>query len=361
MAQAASVEELLKAGAHFGHLTRRWNPKMREFIFMQRNGIHIIDLNKTQKLLQESLDELAKVARSGKNILFVGTKKQAQEIIRNEAQRCGMPYVTDRWLGGMLTNFVTMKKNISRMGEIDQMKQDGTYDHLTKKERLMLDREQAKLEQVLGGISHMNRLPGAIFVVDIVKEDIAVKEALKLNIPIFAMVDTNCDPDIPDYIIPSNDDAAKAIQLITTNVAEAVIEGAAEREEYKEEQLAMETMKEESTEKGQESAPTDESEVKTTSRRKRTRKKEEAATGEQAGEQSGEQSGKQAETEGQTAETDTSGDTGKQSGQQQAAAASEEQKSESDEGNKTASGSKSTKSTSSGKSEEQEEEQKASE
>ena len=240
MPQAASVEELLKAGAHFGHLTRRWNPKMREFIFMQRNGIHVIDLNKTNQYLQDSLEAVTRVARSGKKILFVGTKKQAQEIIKTEALRCGMPYVTYRWLGGMLTNFSTVRKSIARMEEIDTMQKDGTYDNITKKERLMLDREKAKLEKVLAGISNMSRIPGAIFVVDTVKESIAMNEAIKLNIPIFAMVDTNCDPDIPDYIIPCNDDASRTIQLIASNFADAIIEGAAEREAYEEEQLAQE-------------------------------------------------------------------------------------------------------------------------
>lgn len=248
MAQAASVEELLKAGAHFGHLTRRWNPKMKEFIFMQRNGIHIIDLKKTHALLQETLDAIGKVARSGKKILFVGTKKQAQDIIRNEALRCGMPYVTHRWLGGMLTNFSTVRKSIARMEEINKMRVDGTYDNITKKERLMLDREYEKLEKVMGGISGLGRTPGAIFVVDIVKESIAISEAMKLNIPIFAIVDTNCDPDIPDYIIPANDDAAKAIHLITANVADAIIEGAAEREVFEEEQAVMDAMEKKSTE-----------------------------------------------------------------------------------------------------------------
>ncbi len=240
MSQAASIEELLKAGAHFGHLTRRWNPKMKEFIFMQRNGIHILDLNKTRVNLQEALDEIGKVARSGKKILFVGTKKQAQEIVKEEAIRCGQPYVTHRWLGGMLTNFSTVRKSISRMEEIATMQQDGTYENLVKKERLMLDREKAKLEQVLAGIAGMNRMPGAIFVVDIVKEEIAINEARKLNIPIFALVDSNCDPDVPDYIIPCNDDAAKAIQLVASNVADAIIEGAAERDAMEEEKLAME-------------------------------------------------------------------------------------------------------------------------
>ncbi len=269
MAKAATVEELLKAGAHFGHLTRRWNPKMREFIFMQRNGIHIIDLNKTHALLQESLDEITKVARSGKQVLFVGTKKQAQEIIRTEAMRCNMPYVTHRWLGGMLTNFVTIRKSISRMEEIHAMQTDGTYDNITKKERLMLDREKQKLEDVMGGISKMGRIPGALFVVDIVKENIAVNEALKLNIPIFALVDTNCDPDVPDYIIPCNDDAAKAIQLIASNFADAIIQGMAEREAYQEEQLAAESMA--TDEDAEEPAELTESDVKTV-RRKRTRK-----------------------------------------------------------------------------------------
>lgn len=248
MAQAASIEELLKAGAHFGHLTRRWNPKMKEFIFMQRNGIHIIDLKKTHALLQETLDAIGKVARSGKKILFVGTKKQAQEIVRNEAIRCGMPFVTHRWLGGMLTNFSTVRKSIARMEEINKMRVDGTYENITKKERLMLDREFEKLEKVMGGISGIGRAPGAIFVVDIVKESIAINEAMKLNIPIFAIVDTNCDPDIPDYIIPANDDAAKAIQLITANVADAIIEGSAEREVFEEEQAVMEAMEKKDTE-----------------------------------------------------------------------------------------------------------------
>jgi small subunit ribosomal protein S2 len=242
MSQAASVEELLKAGAHFGHLTRRWNPKMREFIFMQRNGIHILDLNKTHKHLQEALDAVGRIAREGKKILFVGTKKQAQEIVKTEALRAGMPYVTHRWLGGMLTNFSTIRKSISRMEEINTMQTDGTYENITKKERLMLDREKEKLEKVLAGISGMSRMPGALFIVDIVKEDIAIQEALKLNIPIIALVDSNCDPDVPDYIIPCNDDAAKTIHLIAANIADAVIEGSAEREAFEEEQLALETM-----------------------------------------------------------------------------------------------------------------------
>ncbi len=277
MAQAASIEELLKAGAHFGHLTRRWNPKMREFIFMERNGIHILDLKKTQKHLQESLDEVGKIARSGKNILFVGTKKQAQDIIRSEAERCGMPYITDRWLGGMLTNFVTMKKSISRMEEIATMQQDGTYENITKKERLMLDREKEKLENVLSGISKMSKLPGAIFIVDIVKERIAVNEAIKLNIPIFALVDSNCDPDVPDHIIPANDDAAKSIQLIASNFADAIIEGSAEREAYQEEQLAKETVEDDQPGSDASSDDIAEQDVKDAPRKRTRRKRKQEA------------------------------------------------------------------------------------
>ena len=248
MPKAASIQELLQSGAHFGHLTRRWNPKMKEFIFMQRNGIHIIDLKKTQTYLQEALDQIQELSRAGKTILFVGTKKQSTEIIRNEAVRAGMPYVTHRWLGGMLTNFSTVRKSISRMEEIERMKTDGTMAELTKKEGLMLSREQEKLENTLGGIANMNRLPGAIFVVDIQKEHLAVSEAIKLSIPIIAMVDTNSDPDVPDFIVPCNDDSARTIQLVTSQVADAIIEGAAEREAYEEEaymkELAMDAKEE---------------------------------------------------------------------------------------------------------------------
>ncbi len=279
MPKTASVEELLKSGAHFGHLTRRWNPKMKEFIFMARNGIHIIDLKKTEKYLQEALNEVTNLARAGKTILFVGTKKQAQDIIKTEAIRCGMPFATHRWLGGMLTNFSTVRKSISRMEEIEKMKTDGTFDELTKKEGLMLDREREKLEQTLGGIANMNRLPGAVFVVDTIKEHIAMNEAVKLNIPIVAMVDTNSDPDIPDYIVPANDDSARTIQLVTSLVADAIIEGNAEREAMKEEEL-MEQAAEEAKvavdkDEEQPEQPA-EPEVKT-KRRKRRRKKAEPA------------------------------------------------------------------------------------
>jgi len=237
MPKAASIQDLLKSGAHFGHLTRRWNPKMKDFIFMQRNGIHVIDLKKTQSYLQEALDEIQKLSRAGKTILFVGTKKQSTEIIKTEALRCGMPHITHRWLGGMLTNFSTVRKSISRMDEIERMKTDGTFEELTKKEGLMLQREQDKLNDTLGGIKNMGRLPGAVFVVDIIKEHLAVKEAIKLHIPIIAMVDTNSDPDVPDFIVPCNDDSARTIQLVATQVADAIIEGSAEREAQQEDDV----------------------------------------------------------------------------------------------------------------------------
>ncbi len=245
---------------------------MKEFIFMARNGIHIIDLKKTEKYLQEALDEVTKLARSGKTILFAGTKKQAQDIIRTEAIRCGMPFVTHRWLGGMLTNFSTVRKSISRMEEIEKMKTDGTFDELTKKEGLMLEREREKLEQTLGGIANMNRLPGAIFVVDTIKESIAMNEAVKLNIPIVAMVDTNSDPDIPDYIVPANDDSARTIQLVTSLIADAIIEGNAEREAMKEEELMEEAAKEAKKDSGSDDDDSDDGPVKVR-RRKRRRKK----------------------------------------------------------------------------------------
>ena len=272
MPTAPNLEELLKSGAHFGHLTRRWNPKMKEFIFMERNGIHIIDLKKTQKFFQEALDEVAKLARSGKTILFVGTKKQAQDIVKTEAIRCGMPYITHRWLGGMLTNFSTVKKSISRMEEIDRMEKDGTFDELTKKEALMLDREREKLEQTLGGIANMNRLPGAVFIVDTIKEHIAVNEAIKLNIPIVAMVDTNSDPDTPDYIVPCNDDSARTIQLIAGKIADAIIEGNAEREAQNEEEL----MEQAAEEAKQAEAKKKQKATKATGKRRTRRRKEES-------------------------------------------------------------------------------------
>ncbi|MEL6769720.1 MAG: 30S ribosomal protein S2 [Bacteroidota bacterium] len=220
-----SLEDLLRAGSHFGHLTSRWNPKMKSYIFMERNGIHIIDLKQTQAMLDQAADAAARFAGRGKDILFVGTKKQAQEIIKTEAERCGMPFVADRWLGGMMTNFQTMRKSIRRMETLQRQEQDGTFQQLKKKERLMRRRETEKLDRVLGGIAQMGRLPGAIFIVDIRREHIAVDEARKLGIPVIAMVDTNVDPDLVDFPIPANDDAMKSIQLATRTIADAVMEG----------------------------------------------------------------------------------------------------------------------------------------
>ena len=225
----ASIEDLLKAGTHFGHLTSRWNPKMRTHIFMERNGIHIINLNHTQSYLDEAADAVARFARRGKKILFTGTKKQARDIIRKHASDSGSPYVVERWLGGTLTNFQTIRRSIRRMEELVKMEEDGTMDQLKKKERLMKAREREKLQKVLSGIQEMARVPGALFIVDINREHIAVNEAKKLGIPIIAIVDTNCDPDVVDFPIPANDDALKSIDLITGVIAAAVTEGEKER------------------------------------------------------------------------------------------------------------------------------------
>lgn len=220
---SVSLEQLLASGAHFGHLTRRWDPKMKPFIFMQKNGIHIIDLKKTQVNLTKALDALAQIIAEGYEILFVGTKVQAKEIISTEAQRCNQFYVTHRWLGGMLTNFSTIKKSIKHYKNLEKMSTDGTYEKISKKERLSIDREKEKLNRVLCGIEEMKRLPGAIFIVDTKKEHIALKEARNMRIPVFAIVDTNSDPTLVDYPIPANDDAAKSISLIISKVADTII------------------------------------------------------------------------------------------------------------------------------------------
>jgi small subunit ribosomal protein S2 len=217
--------QLLAAGCHFGHLTRRWNPKMRPYIFMERNGIHIIDLMKTRDLLDEACNAIANIVADGKRILFVGTKKQAGEVIRGEAIRCGQFYVDQRWLGGCLTNFTTIRKSVKRLTNIEKMESDGTFDKITKKEGLFLTREKEKLNSVLSGVVDMTRLPGALFVVDVKKEAIAVKEANRLGLPVFAIVDTNCDPEGIDYIVPANDDAVKSVQILTKIIADAVLEG----------------------------------------------------------------------------------------------------------------------------------------
>ncbi len=220
-----SIQDLLIAGSHFGHLTRRWNPKMKRYIFMERNGIYIIDLKKTLESLQAAFQAVVDTVRAGDQILFVGTKKQAKDIVKTEAERCNAFFINERWLGGTLTNFTTIKKSVKRLKNIEKMATDGTYDKLLKKEILKHEREREKLDLVLGGIRDMNKLPGAMFIVDSKKESIAVKEAVKLNIPIIAMIDTNCDPDWIDYPIPANDDAFKSINLITHAIADAVLEG----------------------------------------------------------------------------------------------------------------------------------------
>lgn len=229
MAKKAEVKELLDAGVHFGHLTRKWNPNMAPYIYMERNGIHIINLYKTSAKLEEASEALKKIAASGRKILFIATKKQAKDIVAEKAKAANMPYITERWPGGMLTNFVTIRRAVRKMTSIDKMKKDGTFDTLSKKEQLAVNRLRAKLEKNLGSITDMTRLPAAVFIVDTTRESIAVSEALKLNIPIFAMVDTNSDPRDIDYVIPSNDDASKSIECIVGHVSEAIIEGLSER------------------------------------------------------------------------------------------------------------------------------------
>ena len=231
--EKVEVKDLLEAGVHFGHLTRKWDPNMAPYIYMERNGIHIINLYKTAVKIEETANALHKIAASGKKILFVATKKQAKDIVAEKAQSVNMPYITERWPGGMLTNFVTIRKAVKKMASIDRMKKDGTFDTLSKKERLQVDRLRAKLEKNLGSIVDMTRLPGAIFVVDIKREHIAVKEAQKLSIPIFAMVDTNSDPRQVDYVIPANDDASKSIHKVLSLVTSAVADGLTERKSEK--------------------------------------------------------------------------------------------------------------------------------
>ena len=228
-------KDLLDAGVHFGHLTRKWNPRMAEYIFMEKNGIHIIDLNKTLVCLEDASNALKSIVRSGRKVLFVATKKQAKEAVESAAKNLNMPFVTERWLGGMLTNFATIRKSLKKMASIDKLMKDEAYQNLAKRERLMITREREKLERVLGGISDLNRLPAALFIIDIKREHIAVAEAQKLNIPVFAIVDTNSDPTEVDFPIPGNDDAWKSIKLITEYIAKAAEEGLDERKKDKEE------------------------------------------------------------------------------------------------------------------------------
>jgi len=248
----ANVKDLLEAGVHFGHLTRKWNPNMAPYIFMEKNGIHIIDLHKTAVKLEEAANALGKIAASGRKILFVATKKQAKEVVAKHAESVGMPYITERWPGGMLTNFVTIRKAVKKMNAIDRMKKDGTFETLSKKERLQVDRQRAKLERDLGSIADMTRIPSAIFIVDTVREHIAVAEAQKLGIPIFAMVDTNSDPREVDFPIPANDDASKSIDIILSNVVESIKEGLSARKAEKDK------TKEEPKEEAQAAAQTEE-------------------------------------------------------------------------------------------------------
>jgi small subunit ribosomal protein S2 len=233
MANNSDVKSLLDAGVHFGHLTRKWDPNMAPYIYMERNGIHIINLYKTTAKLKEATDALRKIAASGRKVLFVATKKQAKDIVAQHAGDANMPYITERWPGGMLTNFVTIRKAVKKMATVDRMKKDGRYETLSKKERLQVDRMRAKLEKNLGSITEMTRMPAALFVVDTVREHIAVKEALKLGIPIFAMVDTNSNPRVIDYVIPSNDDASKSIDIIVNEVTNAIKAGLEDRKSEK--------------------------------------------------------------------------------------------------------------------------------
>lgn len=237
MEQNTSLQQqLLEAGVHFGHLKKKWNPKMLPYIFAEKKGIHIIDLNKTVEGLQETAAALKQIARSGKKILFVGTKKQAKDIVTECAQRVNMPYVTERWLGGMLTNFNTVRKSVKKMQSIEKMLGDGSFDSITKKERLTLSRDKDKMEKVLGGIAQLGRVPAALFIVDIGHEHIALAEAKRLNITTFGVVDTNCDPNKVDFSIPANDDATKSIAIITNYITAAIAEGLAERQAAKDEE-----------------------------------------------------------------------------------------------------------------------------
>ncbi|MEI7812781.1 MAG: 30S ribosomal protein S2 [Ignavibacteria bacterium] len=269
------ITDLIEAGAHFGHLTRRWNPKMRSYIFMEKNGIHIIDLKKTQSLLETAAQNFSDIVAEGRRVLFVGTKKQARHVVATEARRCEQNWVSERWLGGMLTNFSTIRKSVKRLTNIDKMESDGTFEKITKKERLFLTREKDKLRKILDGVETMSKLPGAIFIIDIKKESIAVQEAQRLNIPIYAIVDTNCDPDVVDHLIPANDDAVKTIELITRLMADAVIEGSGRAKELRAQEVAeKERIKKEREGEREESKDTRESKPARDHRRDRNTNKE---------------------------------------------------------------------------------------
>jgi small subunit ribosomal protein S2 len=245
-----TFQELLDAGVHFGHLKRKWNPNMAPYIFMEKNGIHIIDLHKTAVKIDEAAEAMKRIARSGRKVLFVATKKQAKEIVAERVQLTGMPYVTERWSGGMLTNFPTVRKAVKKMNSIDKMETDGTFDHMSKRERLQVSRQRAKLEKLLGSIKDLTRLPAALFVIDVCKEHIAVNEARKLNIPVFGMVDTNSDPELVDFVIPANDDASKSIHLITDIMCKAIEEGLNERKSEKDKEPVVKPKADEESDEG---------------------------------------------------------------------------------------------------------------
>ena len=250
-----NFDQLLEAGCHFGHLKRKWNPAMAPYIFMERNGIHIIDLNKTAIKIDEAAEALKNIAKSGRKVLFVGTKKQAQEVVAAKAQEVAMPYITERWAGGMLTNFPTIRKAVKKMSNIDKMMTDGTFDNISKREKLQITRQREKLEKNLGSIADLTRLPSAIFVVDVMKEHIAVAEANRLGIPVFGIVDTNSDPNNVDFVIPANDDATKSIDVILTAVCEAIKEGLEERKVEKADEEAAAQQQPEEAKEGEAAAP----------------------------------------------------------------------------------------------------------
>ncbi len=253
-----TIQDLLDAGVHFGHLKRKWNPAMAPYIFMEKEGIHIIDLQKTQAKLEEASTALKQIAKSGRKVLFVATKKQAKDIVSEQVRRINMPYVTERWPGGMLTNFPTIRKAVKKMSSIDKMATDGTYDNLSKREKLQIARQRAKLEKNLGSIADLTRLPAAMFIVDIHKEHIAVHEARRLNIPIFAMVDTNSDPNLVDFPIPANDDASKSISLILELICNAMLEGLEERKMEREKEAEASDKKGRKEEKAEDAEEVDE-------------------------------------------------------------------------------------------------------
>ena len=261
-----NFEQLLEAGCHFGHLKRKWNPAMAPYIFMERNGIHIIDLNKTALKIDEAAEALKNIAKSGRKVLFVGTKKQAQEVVAAKAQEVAMPYITERWAGGMLTNFPTIRKAVKKMSNIDKMMTDGTFDNISKREKLQITRQREKLEKNLGSIADLTRLPSAIFVVDVMKEHIAVAEANRLGIPVFGIVDTNSDPNNVDFVIPANDDATKSIDVILTAICEAIKEGLEERKVEKADEEAAAQQEPEEAKESEAAAPV------TKERRTRVRK-----------------------------------------------------------------------------------------